>query len=224
MVGLQVQMAAEAEVADFVAANPVPEYEFGSSMDEFERFNAELLEYYERVPWDATVEQWGCVVTEPAEWSARTTSTGEPTVVVEEGHRCADLDIASHHAGILLPKSQVLAELAEGSERSLPGILGCGSGSEVSMCLSQPAASRIRASATFTGSGNAAAYIRLGQSASLNSSVWGNQIATGGDGVWVRNTSRSVEATVRQNANWTNSWMRDRGSGAVSQGTYCQLI
>jgi len=60
-----IQAAAEAEVARFVAAHPEPEFIMGSGAEAFDRFLAELLDYYPKVPWDATILQWGCTVTQP---------------------------------------------------------------------------------------------------------------------------------------------------------------
>jgi len=100
---------------------------------------------------------------------------------------------------------------------------GRGCGTNVTPSLNRPVLGQIRASATFTRSGNALTFIRLGQS-SLSSCVAGTQLATGSLGTGVNGASRSVTASVNQNANWSDMWQRNRGSGCTNEGRYCELI
>lgn len=222
------QADADAIVAEFITHNPAPENGPGSADAEFAAYNDRLAAYWESVPWEAVVEQWGCAVTLRASVTVQMTDSGTTTVVLEEGHLCNNT-IAAEAAGIVESRSAYLADRGiayDGSGKTADQATsprGSGPGTDVTLSLGRPVLGQIRAGATFTGSGNAAAFIRLGRS-DLGSCVAGAQIATGGSGVWAAGESRSITASVNQNANWSSGWQRDRGTGYNNEGRYCELI
>ncbi|TFB63082.1 hypothetical protein E3N86_05535 [Cryobacterium sp. Hz7] len=108
LVSASEQAEAESVVAVFVAENPVPEHTPGSSDSDFAAYNDELETYWNTVPWESVMEQWGCTLTETPTVSVQTTGFGTETVVLEEGHICGDNAIAAPAAGIVESRSVIL--------------------------------------------------------------------------------------------------------------------
>ncbi|MBC7596417.1 MAG: hypothetical protein H7288_21230 [Kineosporiaceae bacterium] len=158
LVSASEQAEAESVVAVFVAENPVPEHTLGSSDSDFAAYNDELETYWNTVPWESVMEQWGCTLTETPTVSVQTTGFGTETVVLEEGHVCNDNTIAASAVGTVESRSVILAD--EGiafADSTVPpdggeSPQGTGYGTNETLSLSRPVSGQILAAATLTGS------------------------------------------------------------------------